>query len=174
MGALPNVYPGYQKVTDPAAKDKFEKAWGVELDDKLGMMMPAMFDGLIDGKVRGMYIFGENVANTEPDIRHVEHCLESAEFVVANDIFPTETTRFADVISPGRGLERGRRHLHQQRAPGQPGAQGGGPAGTGQAQLVGVQGAGQAHGPRLGVQLRPGDLGQRDLGLGPPNGGHQV
>jgi len=100
MGALPNVYPGYQKVTDPAVKAKFEKAWGTELDDKLGMMMPAMFDGLIDGKVKGMYIFGENVANTEPDIRHVEHCLESAEFVVANDIFPTETTRFADVIFP--------------------------------------------------------------------------
>ncbi|MCB2225435.1 MAG: molybdopterin-dependent oxidoreductase [Desulfarculaceae bacterium] len=100
MGALPNVYPGYQKVTDPDAKAKFEKAWGVELDDKLGMMMPAMFDGLGDGKVKGMYIFGENVANTEPDITHVEHCMEHAEFIVCNDIFHTETTRFADVVLP--------------------------------------------------------------------------
>ena len=100
MGALPNVYPGYQKVGDPAAQAKFEAAWGAKLDDKIGLMMPAMFDGLIDGKVKGMYIFGENVANTEPDIAHVEHCLHSAEFVVANDIFPTETTRFADVIFP--------------------------------------------------------------------------
>ena len=92
MGALPNVYPGYQKVTDPAAKAKFEKAWGTELDDKLGLMIPAMMDGLPTGQVKAFYIFGENLANTEPDIRHVEHCLESAEFVVANDIFHTETT----------------------------------------------------------------------------------
>jgi formate dehydrogenase major subunit len=100
MGALPNVYPGYQKVNDPAVKAKFEKAWGVELDDKVGLMIPAMMDGLPTGQVKAFYIFGENLANTEPDIRHVEHCLESAEFVVANDIFPTETTRFADVIFP--------------------------------------------------------------------------
>jgi formate dehydrogenase major subunit len=100
MGALPNVYPGYQKVNDPEAKTKFEKFWGVELDDKIGLMMPEMFKGLTDGSLRGMYIFGENVANTEPDISHVEHCLESAEFLVCNDIFPTETTRFADVIFP--------------------------------------------------------------------------
>ena len=100
MGALPNVYPGYQKVTDPAVKAKFEKAWGTELDDKLGLMIPAMMDGLPTGQVKAFYIFGENLANTEPDIRHVEHCLESAEFVVANDIFHTETTRFADVIFP--------------------------------------------------------------------------
>ncbi|MCF8047644.1 MAG: molybdopterin-dependent oxidoreductase, partial [Desulfarculaceae bacterium] len=100
MGALPNVYPGYQKVTDPAVKAKFEKAWGTELDDKLGLMIPAMMDGLPTGQVKAFYIFGENLANTEPDIRHVEHCLESAEFVVANDLFHTETTRFADVIFP--------------------------------------------------------------------------
>ena len=54
MGALPNVYPGYQKVTDPAAKAKFEKAWGAELDDKLGLMMPAMMDGLKDGSHQGL------------------------------------------------------------------------------------------------------------------------
>jgi formate dehydrogenase major subunit len=63
-------------------------------------MMPAMFQGLTDGTIRGMYIFGENVANTEPDITHVEHCLEAAEFLVVNDIFPNETTRFADVVLP--------------------------------------------------------------------------
>ena len=64
------------------------------------MMMPQMMDGLVDGKVKFFYVFGENLANTEPDIRHVEHCLESAEFMVCHDIFPTETTRFADVIFP--------------------------------------------------------------------------
>jgi formate dehydrogenase major subunit len=100
MGALPNVYPGYQKVVDPAAREKFEQAWGAKLPDKNGLMIPDMLEGLVEGKVRAFYIFGENLANTEPDIRHVEHCLESAEFIVANDIFPTETTRFADVIFP--------------------------------------------------------------------------
>ncbi|MCB2226702.1 MAG: formate dehydrogenase subunit alpha [Desulfarculaceae bacterium] len=100
MGALPNVYPGYQKVDDPAAQAKFQEAWGVELDGKIGLMMPAMFRGLSEGSIRGMYIFGENVANTEPDITHVERCLEQAEFLVVNDIFPNETTRFADVVLP--------------------------------------------------------------------------
>jgi len=100
MGALPNVYPGYQKVEDPAAREKFEKAWGVKLSDKNGLMMPAMMDGLVTGAVKAFWVFGENLANTEPDIHHVEHCLESAEFMVCNDIFPTETTRFADVIFP--------------------------------------------------------------------------
>jgi len=101
MGALPNVFPGYQRVIDEAARAKFEAAWGVEkLPEKNGLMMPRMMDGLVDGKVKFFYVFGENLANTEPDIRHVEHCLESAEFMVCHDIFPTETTRFADVIFP--------------------------------------------------------------------------
>jgi formate dehydrogenase major subunit len=101
MGALPNVFPGYQKVIDPEARSKFEKAWGVShLSEKPGIMIPDMIEGLETGAVRGFYIFGENLANTEPDIRHVESCLESAEFIVSQDIFPNETTRFADVILP--------------------------------------------------------------------------
>ena len=101
MGALPNVFPGYQSVTDPRAQAKFKAAWGVaDLPDKVGLMMPQMLEGLANGTIRAFYIFGENLANTEPDIRHVEHCLQSAEFVVCNDLFHTETTRFADVIFP--------------------------------------------------------------------------
>jgi len=101
MGALPGVFPGYQGVADPQAQKKFKAAWGVErLPDKPGLMMPQMIDGLVDGKVKAFYIFGENLANTEPDIRHIEHCLESAEFIVCHDLFHTETTRFADVILP--------------------------------------------------------------------------
>ena len=101
MGALPNVYPGYQAVIDPAAKAKFEKHWGVSgLSDKVGMMIPQMLDGLVDGRVRFFYVFGENLASTEPDIHHVEHCLASAEFFVCQDIFETETTRFAHVVLP--------------------------------------------------------------------------
>jgi len=101
MGALPNVFPGYQRVIDPAAREKFTKAWNVEkLPDKNGMMMPNMMEGLVDKKIRAFYVFGENLANTEPDIHKVEHELASAEFLVCQDIFPTETTRFAHVVFP--------------------------------------------------------------------------
>jgi formate dehydrogenase major subunit len=101
MGALPNVFHGYQAVTNPDARAKFEKAWDVEkLPDKNGLMIPQMMEGLVDGTVKAFYIFGENLANSEPDITKVEGELSSAEFIVCQDIFPTETTRFADVILP--------------------------------------------------------------------------
>jgi len=101
MGALPNNFHAYQKVTDPVAREKFEKAWGIpNLPDKVGMMIPDMLDGLVTKKIRGLWIFGENLANAEPNIHHVEKCLASAEFLVVQDIFPNETTRFAHVILP--------------------------------------------------------------------------
>ncbi len=101
MGALPNVFHGYQAVTDPAAREKFAKAWNVpSLPDKPGLMIPDMMAGLPSRKVRAFYIFGENLANTDPNITNVEHELSSAEFLVCNDIFMTETTRFAHVIFP--------------------------------------------------------------------------
>ena len=81
MGALPNVFPGYQKVIDADARKKFEEAWNVEnLPDRNGLMIPQMMEGLVDGKVRAFYIFGENLANTEPDIRKVEHELARPSF----------------------------------------------------------------------------------------------
>jgi formate dehydrogenase major subunit len=101
MGALPNVFPGYHRVDDASARAKFEAAWGIpRLPEKPGLMMPEMFNAILDGRLKALYIFGENVANTEPDIHHTEKCLASAEFLVCQDIFPTETTRFAHVIFP--------------------------------------------------------------------------
>lgn len=101
MGALPVVFPGYQKVIDPAVREKFAEAWGVEkLPEQNGMMMPQMMEGLPSRRIRALYVFGENLANTEPDIHKVEHELSSAEFLVCQDIFPTETTRFAHVVFP--------------------------------------------------------------------------
>jgi len=101
MGALPNVFPGYQPVTSPDARKKFEAAWNVTgLPDKNGLMIPQMMEGLVSGGIKGFWIFGENLANTEPDIRKVEHELESAGFLVCQDIFENETTRFADVLLP--------------------------------------------------------------------------
>jgi formate dehydrogenase major subunit len=100
MGALPADLPGYQKVTDEAMRIKFEKAWEAKLPARPGLMIPDMIDGLANGDIKALYVFGENIANTEPDIHHVEHCLKSAGFLVCNDIFPTETTRFAHVVFP--------------------------------------------------------------------------
>ena len=101
MGALPNLFPGYQPVTSPEIRAKFAQAWGVEgLPDKNGLMIPQMLEGLADGSVKAFYIVGENLANSEPDIGKVERELAAAQFIVCQDIFPTETTRFADVILP--------------------------------------------------------------------------
>ncbi len=100
-GALPNVFPGYQYVTDPFVRDKFQKAWNVDsLPDKDGMRLPQMVESLKSGKIRAFYILGEDLATTEPDMKHVLDCLDSAEFLVCNEIFPTKTTQFADVIFP--------------------------------------------------------------------------
>ena len=101
MGALPNVFPGYQAVKNPDIREKFEKAWNIKgLSGQPGLMIPQMMEGLVSKKVRAFYIFGENLTNSEPDIRKVEHELASAEFLVCQDIFITETTRFAHVIFP--------------------------------------------------------------------------
>jgi formate dehydrogenase major subunit len=101
MGALPNVYPGYQPVIKPEAREKFEKFWGIEkLPDKNGLMIPQMMESLTDGKIRIFYVFGENLANTEPDMHKVEHELSSAEFMICQDIFLNETTKFAHVVFP--------------------------------------------------------------------------
>jgi formate dehydrogenase major subunit len=101
MGALPNLFPGYYRVDDPAAQAKFKEFWKVErLPDKPGKAMPTMMEGLVEGTLKAFYVFGENLANTEPNISHVEKCLSSAEFLVCQDNFPTETTRFAHVIFP--------------------------------------------------------------------------
>ncbi|MFH0977017.1 MAG: formate dehydrogenase subunit alpha [Spirochaetota bacterium] len=101
MGALPVVFPGYQNVTVPENREKFIKAWGVKnLPDKPGLMINAMMEGLLTKKIRALWVFGENLANAEPNITHTEKCLNSAEFLVVQDIFPNETTKFAHVILP--------------------------------------------------------------------------
>jgi len=101
MGALPNVYPGYQVVTDPANRDKFQTAWGAPLSLEVGQMIPDMMDGLIDGSIKGMYIFGENTVESDPNIHHVRKALSSAEFLVVQDIFLTRTAQMAHVVLPG-------------------------------------------------------------------------
>jgi len=100
MGALPDTYTAYRSVTDEDVARSFEDAWGVPLSRRKGWTIPQMFDAAVAGDLRAMYIFGEDVAQTDPNTAHVVHALESLELLVCQDIFETETTRYADVILP--------------------------------------------------------------------------
>ena len=100
MGGLPNVYPGYQKVTDPAVQQKFEQAWGVSLSNRVGLTITEMLAEAEQGRVRCFYIIGENPMISDPDLNHVRYSLQQTEFMVVQDLFFTETCQFADVILP--------------------------------------------------------------------------
>jgi len=101
MGALPNVYPGYQSVADPQIKSKFEDAWKAKLSEKPGLTVVEMMNAVCKDKVKAFYIMGENPVLTDPDANHVKEALTSLEFLVVQDIFLTETAEFADVVLPG-------------------------------------------------------------------------
>jgi formate dehydrogenase alpha subunit len=101
LGALRNVYPGYQPVTAPEMRNKFEEAWGVEgLSDQNGLTVVGMVDGACKGDIRALYVMGENPMLSDPDVTHVKHCLEEVEFLVVQDIFMSETAELADVVLP--------------------------------------------------------------------------
>ncbi len=100
MGALPNVYPGYQKVIDPAAKKKFEEAWGVGLSDSPGLTHTEIFDAAYEGKIKAIYLVGENPILSEANAGHAEEALNKLDFLVVQDIFLTETAKMADVVLP--------------------------------------------------------------------------
>jgi formate dehydrogenase alpha subunit len=101
MGALPNVYPGYQAVADPEINRKFESAWGAELPDKPGLTITEIVDAAENKKIKAIYIIGENPLLSEPNIAHAKEALEKLDFLVVQDIFLTETAELADVILPG-------------------------------------------------------------------------
>lgn len=100
MGALPNVFTGYQQVANDEARDKFAKAWQTELNGKPGLTVTEMFSAAENKAVRAMYIMGENPFISDPDTTHVIHCLESLDFLVVQDLFLTETAQLADVVLP--------------------------------------------------------------------------
>jgi formate dehydrogenase alpha subunit len=101
MGALPGDFPGYQKVVNPDAQAKFEKAWGVKLSNKPGLMIPDMMDAAVEGKLKAMYILGEDPVLTDPDAHHIRKALNKMDFVVVQELFMSETAKLADVILPG-------------------------------------------------------------------------
>jgi formate dehydrogenase alpha subunit len=100
LGALPNVYPGYQQVANPQLQEKFEKAWETSLSPVPGLTVVEMFHGVEDGKIRGMYMMGENPFLSDPNVNRVKKDLEALEFLVVQDIFLSETARYADVVLP--------------------------------------------------------------------------
>ena len=101
MGALPDVYPGYQKVTDPATREKFEAAWGGKLSPDAGLTIGEIIDAAYRGKIKALYLIGENPMLSEPDANHVKEALSRLELFVVQDIFLTESAQLADVVLPG-------------------------------------------------------------------------
>jgi formate dehydrogenase major subunit len=101
MGGLPNVYPAYQAVTDENNQKKFQDAWQAEMSNKVGYTIMEMMHGLEDGSLKGLVVLGENPAGSDPDVGHVKHALESADFLLVIDIFRTDTAELADVVLPG-------------------------------------------------------------------------
>ncbi len=101
MGALPNVYPGYQAVADDNIRKKFEAAWGCSLSPSPGLPVTEMINAADNKKIKAVYLLGENPLLSEPDIAHAKEALEKLEFLVVQDIFLSETAKLADVILPG-------------------------------------------------------------------------
>jgi len=100
LGALPNVFPGYQPVTDAKARAKFEQAWERNLSEKPGLTLTEMFKAVDDERLKAMYVMGENPTMSEPDSNHAKKALAELDLLVVQDLFLTETARFADVILP--------------------------------------------------------------------------
>jgi len=100
MGALPNVFPGYQPVTDKSLRKKFEEKWGRELPNEPGLTLMEIFNSVHEGEIKAMYIIGENPLISDPDASHVAEALEKLNFLVVQDIFLSETASLADVVLP--------------------------------------------------------------------------
>jgi len=100
MGALPNLFPGYQAVINPDLRKKFEQAWGAALPEQPGLTVVEMMNAAFEGKIKAMFIMGENPVISDPDCSHVIESLNALDFLVVQDIFLSETAALADVILP--------------------------------------------------------------------------
>ncbi len=100
MGALPNVFSDYRPVSKPQNADVFQRAWGAGLSLKTGLRIPEMLDAIIAGDVKAMYVMGEDPVLTDADANHVRKAIASLEFLVVQELFLTETAKYADVVLP--------------------------------------------------------------------------
>ena len=99
-GLIPMMYPDYRRVDNGDARGRFESLWGADLDPKPGLTVVEIMDAVHAGKIRGMYVMGENPAMSDPDVSHARQALAELEMLVVQDIFLTETAYLADVILP--------------------------------------------------------------------------
>ena len=101
LGGLPNVYPAYQPVTSEEAQKKFREAWGQTSNTKVGLTATEIIPGVLEDKIHAIYILGEDPVMSDPDTHHVRECLSNVDFLVLQEIFPSETSTYADVLLPG-------------------------------------------------------------------------
>ncbi|MEE9254236.1 MAG: formate dehydrogenase subunit alpha, partial [Pseudomonadales bacterium] len=116
MGSFPHEFPGYRPVEDDAVRGDFEADWGVELDGVRGWRIPNMMDHACGGDFKGIYIQGEDVAQSDPNTHHIEEALASMECIIVQDLFLNETARFAHVFFPGTSfLEKDGTFINAER-----------------------------------------------------------
>ncbi|MFY8064393.1 MAG: molybdopterin oxidoreductase family protein, partial [Usitatibacteraceae bacterium] len=99
-GLIPMMFPDYKRVDNPENHAHFEKLWNTKLDDKPGLTVVEIIDAACDGRIKGMYVMGENPAMSDPDSNHARAGLANLEMLVVQDIFLTETAYLADVVLP--------------------------------------------------------------------------
>ncbi|CAM01730.1 formate dehydrogenase major subunit [Saccharopolyspora erythraea NRRL 2338] len=100
MGALPDLLPGYQPITDPRVRERFARVWGSPVPERPGLRIPQMFDAAVAGELRALYVIGEDIAQSDPCTSHVEHALRCCDLVVCHDLFLSRTAELADVVLP--------------------------------------------------------------------------
>ncbi|MFO1134282.1 MAG: formate dehydrogenase subunit alpha [Rhodoblastus sp.] len=101
MGSFPHEFSGYRHVSDAATRETFERLWSVTLDGEPGLRIPNMLDEAVDGAFKGLYVQGEDIAQSDPDTQHVTAGLAAMECVVVQDLFLNETAKYAHVFLPG-------------------------------------------------------------------------
>jgi formate dehydrogenase major subunit len=101
MGSFPHEFPGYRHVSDDTVRHLFEGAWGVSLQNEPGLRIPNMFEAALDGDFKGLYIEGEDIAQSDPNTQHVTAALTSMECIIVQDLFLNESAKFAHVFLPG-------------------------------------------------------------------------
>jgi formate dehydrogenase major subunit len=101
MGSFPHELPGYRHVSDDSVRHQFEELWGRTLDSDPGLRIPNMFDGAVEGTFKGLYVQGEDIAQSDPNTHHVEAALTALELCIVQDLFLNETSKFAHVFLPG-------------------------------------------------------------------------
>ena len=101
MGSFPHELSGYRHISNPDTRKIFNDAWGIELQSEPGMRIPNMFDAAIAGQYRGLYVQGEDIAQSDPNTSHVHAALRAMDMVIVQDLFLNETSKFAHVFLPG-------------------------------------------------------------------------